>query len=140
MTQRMDQIEIRVQGDDDFRRTTVTRSNRVLLDYITPEVSGAEASHWRAVLERLSFFSVEADAREAGVAKVQEESLAAKTDEMVAELRERFDNERHQLANQFSMIVALREQVRALQAEKAEAASRRGVRKQPAKKQARKRP
>lgn len=53
--------------------TMVTERQRVLFDQWTPGIPGAEAAHWRAVLERISFFTLEADAVEAVDASAFEE-------------------------------------------------------------------
>jgi len=64
MTTQERRFEIRMQvlGGDHSRVTYFTENNRVLLHYCTQEGPGAEASHWRAVMERMSCFIAESEA------------------------------------------------------------------------------
>jgi len=75
MTTQERRFEIRMQvlGGDHSRVTYFTENNRVLLHYGTPEAPGVEASHWRAVMERMSCFIAESEAGEAGDAAAFEE-------------------------------------------------------------------
>lgn len=78
------EIRMHVQGydGDRTRQTTVTQDNRVLLNYITPEISGTAATHWRAVVERLAFFITEDEARSTAVAVARDDERRKEIDEL----------------------------------------------------------
>jgi len=75
MTTQERRFEIRMQvlGGDHSRVTYFTENNRVLLHYGTSAAHG-EASHWRAVMERMSCFIAESEAGDvADVAAFEEQ-------------------------------------------------------------------
>jgi hypothetical protein len=136
------EIRMHVQGydGDRTRQTTVTQDNRVLLNYITPEISGTAATHWRAVVERLAFFITEDEARETVVAKASEDVQASRLVEgLRKEVSELLNETMRVLNRQAATIMTLGEEVDALQASaKKVPTKKKPVKKVPARKRARK--
>jgi len=136
MSEQRVEIRMQVQGYDGgrTRQTTVTQDNRVLLNYITPEIAGTAATHWRAVVERLAFFITEDEARNTAVAVARDDERRQEIDEL------RRDNEIMRQARD-SWLCAFNELAGKhdkLLLDSKPAARKRGAKKQPARKRARK--
>jgi len=136
MSEQRVEIQMQVQGYDGgrTRQTTVTQANRVLLNYITPEIAGTAATHWRTVVERLSFFITEDEARSTAVAVARDDERRQEIDEL------RRDNEVMRQARDswlcaFNDLAGKHDK---LLLDSKPAARKRGAKKQPARKRARK--
>jgi len=136
MSEQRVEIQMQVQGYDGgrTRQTTVTQANRVLLNYITPEIAGTAATHWRTVVERLSFFITEDEVRSAAVAVAQDDERRQTIDELrrdcesMRKARDSWLCAYNELAGKHDKLLL----------DSKPAARKRGGKKQPARKRARK--